>query len=242
MITDKTIEVIQDAVDTAIVTVKGEEFVTRPVFRKPLEQFQKEPQPATLALHSLTALVAYVEACLSSDEEGFVFLHVESPTKVSLLTALYGESQQRDTLVTATYDCASFPWGAYQNNEEFLVFMQARFEPSGDQAKVLKVVGNIKEEAVRQTSDDGTTQTVVAKAGIVRAEDTNVPNPVSLAPFRTFPEVEQPESPFVLRLKSGQPLPQCALFEADGGAWANVARENVRAFLSEKLPKVCILA
>lgn len=242
-ISDKTIDAIQNGVDTKVIGVEGDEdFFTRPVFRAPLQQFQKDPQPATLGLHSLTALVSYIKSCLSHDETDFSFIHIESPTKVSVLTALYGESQQRDVLISATYDTAAFPWGVFQNSEEFNVFMQARFEQTEGQVAVLRVVGNIKEESVRQTADDGITQSVIGKQGIAMAQELKVPNPVNLQPFRTFPEVDQPESPFILRLKQGNPLPQSALFEADGGAWVNVARERIRKFLADALPEVTILA
>ncbi|MNW60692.1 hypothetical protein D3C74_386970 [compost metagenome] len=70
----------------------------------------------------------------------------------------------------------------------------------------------------------GMTQSVVAKTGVATVEDVKVPNPVLLAPYRTFVEVEQPESSFVFRMKDG---PSAALFEADGGAWRNDVIANV---------------
>ena len=51
-------------------------------------------------------------------------------------------------------------------------------------------------------------------------------------------EVDQPVSPFVLRLRGGGngSLPSCALFEADGGKWRLAAIENVKAWLASRLP------
>jgi hypothetical protein len=105
-------------------------------------------------------------------------------------------------------------------------------------------VGNIKEENVRQTGDDGVTQTVTAKSGIARVEDVSVPNPVHLAPFRTFREVSQPLSPFVLRMKQGREggLPTVALFEADGGKWKLDAIQFIRDYLAGKIETVPIIA
>jgi len=59
-----------------------------------------------------------------------------------------------------------------------------------------------------------------------------VPNPVVLAPFRTFREIAQPESKFVFRMQQG---PRCALFEADGGAWRLEAMKRSKAYLEEEL-------
>jgi hypothetical protein len=64
-----------------------------------------------------------------------------------------------------------------------------------------------------------------------------VPNPVRLAPFRTFRDVfEQPESAFVLRVKKTPTLPEVGLFEADGGEWRLTAIDRVRAWLVGRLP------
>ena len=38
---------------------------------------------------------------------------------------------------------------------------------------------------------------------VFHCENKTVPNPVGLAPYRTFTEIGQPESKFVLRLKNG---------------------------------------
>jgi hypothetical protein len=244
MIGKETVQAFQDSVKTEIIKVNGEEFVTRPVYREPVEQYEKEPQPGILALHSLTALVEYVQKVINADigPEQMHFLHVISPIEVSVRSNLYGESKQRDTLAVAKFEPAAFPFSYYQNNEEFIVFLQARFDLTEDRDKILRIVGNLKDENVKNFADDGTTQTVVAKAGIARVEEVGVPNPVRLAPFRTFPEIDQPESPFILRMKQGQPFPQCALFEADGGAWANTARESIKEFLKAELPDTTILA
>jgi hypothetical protein len=116
------------------------------------------------------------------------------------------------------------------------------FSPEGDRAKVLSIVGNIKEESVKNTGDDGVTQTVTARAGIARVENVEVPNPVMLYPYRTFREVAQPGSLFVLRLRTGQVAPTCALFEADGGRWRLEAIDRIAAYLREKLPESTIIA
>lgn len=94
----------------------------------------------------------------------------------------------------------------------------------------MKVIGNIKEENVRNTGDNGFSQAVTMQTGITSVDDVIVPNPVKLAPYRTFLEVEQPTSEFVFRMKDG---PRAALFEADGGVWRNVAIHNIKNYLLE---------
>jgi hypothetical protein len=59
---------------------------------------------------------------------------------------------------------------------------------------------------------------------------------VNLAPYRTFQEIEQPSSPFLFRIKGtpGEGV-QCALFEADGGAWRLDAVARIEAWLTKAL-------
>lgn len=58
------------------------------------------------------------------------------------------------------------------------------------------------------------------------------PNPVTLRPYRTFSEVEQPSSEFIFRINQ---LANMALFEADGGKWRLDAINNIANYLKEEL-------
>ncbi len=119
-----------------------------------------------------------------------------------------------------------------------MISLQALFVDEGDRARTLALLGSIRSDEVVTANDDGITQTVIAQAGVVLNRQVEVPNPVTLAPYRTFREVDQPTSPFVLRLATphGQKLPQAALFEADGGAWRLVAMERIGRLLRTTVP------
>ncbi|MGV8103295.1 hypothetical protein ACE15I_33430, partial [Bacillus thuringiensis] len=75
-------------------------------------------------------------------------------------------------------------------------------------------------------------QAVTVKTGVASRGNAKVPNPVQLSPYRTFVEVEQPESKFVFRMREGA---RCGLFEADGGAWKLEAMNNIKEYLKEAL-------
>lgn len=58
-------------------------------------------------------------------------------------------------------------------------------------------------------------------------------------PYRTFTEVAQPMSNFIFRVKDNDRYGvTCALFEADGGAWKNEAKANIKAHLEKELADV----
>ena len=46
--------------------------------------------------------------------------------------------------------------------------------------------------------------------------------------------MQQPESEFIFRMRSNHGI-ECALFEADDGAWENVAMKNIQEYLRMEL-------
>jgi hypothetical protein len=174
-----------------------------------------------------------------------VLIHVAAHNDVRLCSELYSEFDFRDIYSQATVENIfgkSFDFGTWYDQESFIIGLQALFLPTPHRADVLKVIGTIREQQVKEHSDDGVTQKVTASAGQVLVTDIEVPNPVYLRPFRTFREIEQPESLFILRVRSGKEKPMCALFEADGGAWKLEAINSIAAYLRERIKDVVIIA
>ena len=64
-----------------------------------------------------------------------------------------------------------------------------------------------------------------------------VPNPVTLCPYRTFLEVEQPESQFVFRIKDEGGV-QFKLVEAEGGMWKNEAMHLIKNYFLSELKEI----
>jgi hypothetical protein len=57
------------------------------------------------------------------------------------------------------------------------------------------------------------------RAGVHLKDQEKIQPRVKLAPYRTFPEVKQALSQFVLRARNQGETIELALFEADGGRW-----------------------
>lgn len=183
-----------------------------------------------LRINTLTGLVEYVKANIERIDSK-LYLQIFDETTVYLKGVL-DSAGGRETLVVAEAIVPKFHYGHFLNTEELIIAFQSKFTPTKDRELLLKVVGNVKEENVRKTGDNGVSQAVTIKTGVASADDVLVPNPVTLSPYRTFLEVNQPESAFIFRMKDG---PSGAIFEADGGAWRNQAISNVREYLTEEL-------
>ncbi len=215
---------------------------SKPVFRKigDLEYSSKnmsvikKPTASQLEVSTLSAVIDYCKRELVADS--CYIVHIKSFNVVNIYSQLSANTRQREIFIHAKCIMVQFPFGEYTPVEEFVVALQAQFVQDDTTEKILALVGNITSEAKSTVEDDGVTQRVTAKVGIVKTEDREVPNPVVLRPYRTFPEIEQPESKFVLRIKVEGPY--CALYEADGGAWKNTAIASMSAFLNDGLKEL----
>ena len=110
--------------------------------------------------------------------------------------------------------------------------MQSLFIGNDDSDILLQFASAIKIEKAAELVDNGVSQITTIKNGVSSRVQAKAPNPVTLKPYRTFFEVDQPESKFVFRIND---TPGCALFEADGGIWRAAAKTNIAEYLHNNL-------
>lgn len=192
------------------------------------------PKARAIELSTLTSLVEYIKSNVDALNKKMI-IHVQSPTSVILYSAL-DEHREREYIAAVNARVPDFEYECYMSHERFCIALQAKFldDPESDRAKVLQFAGTVEDGTVAQYSDDGISQKATVKTGIASKADAIIPNPVTLRPYRTFHEVQQPLSAFIFRMKSERGV-ECALFEADGGAWKNAAMENVKKYLGMEL-------
>lgn len=201
----------------------------------------KLPTAGVLQINTLSGIVHFIEKNVDGLLWPQCLVHVLDHARVELRSNLASrvEHYQRHTYLAATIDAygKGFPFGVFQDAETFFIGLQSQFVQTAQRDEILMLLASIRESAVRDTVDTGVAQEVKTAGGVVLVGSTKVPNPVALQPYRTFREVAQPESLFVLRLQSGTngEKPRCALFEADGGTWKLEAVQRVSQYLVEKL-------
>lgn len=201
---------------------------------KELKPIIHNPKAQAIQMNTLTSLVDYIKSQVDEMDEKMI-VHVQSPTRVELYSSLDSE-RIRENLVSVVARVPQFDYGRFIEHERFCIGLQANFldDPESHRALVLKFAGTVEDGSVAQYSDDGISQKATVKTGIASKGDAIVPNPVKLRPYRTFHEVQQPISEFIFRMKSDDCV-RCALFEADGGAWENVAMKNIKEYLEFEL-------
>lgn len=160
-----------------------------------------------------------------------LYINIESETVVSVLTSLDTE-KSREKPYSAVAEGSKFRFGSQYDYEAFVIAVRSLFVPTDDTANLLEVLKKVSNVDSVEVEDDGVTQKVVATQGAMLASNLRVAPIRKLAPFRTFIEVEQPESEFLFRLSDKNCF---ALYEADGGAWRIKAKKNIRAFFEAAL-------
>lgn len=194
--------------------------------------------PDSMEMESLTGIIDFV----AKNREAFAKEEMSILVRNQSAVCLYGKMGQWGSeakrfrplyvQVIRNTKIEEFPFREYLDHETFIIKLMTQFVWTPELTAFIAKVRTLKSESSVQTDDNGTVNKVTRKDGI----DLDIPREIiSLQPYRTFPEVEQPKTPFIFRatLKSGEP--SCALLECDGGAWLNQARTNIKAYLEKAI-------
>ena len=193
-----------------------------------------EPKAETLIVSTLTGLVDYIKSNIDTLPENLL-IQVKSHKEVALYSPLNVDRDREEYIRVEAILPNNVVYDRFLSTEQFNIMLQSSFVDVGTKSTLLKYTGLVQDEAVKTTGDDGVSQQVTVKTGVASVGQAIVPNPVELAPYRTFPEVEQPISKFIFRMQEG---PKAAIFEADGGAWINKAILNIKGYLQEQLKEL----
>jgi len=232
---------IKAAIDRILELGEVEQFEIngRPYTNSPVHKVL-EPTVDPLRVYTLTGIVDYISI---HEDTCPHFLHVYSYDTVRLQSRIFGPFKQREVfIVAAPPDFERFPFGRWMDIEDFIIQIQAKMVIDETVEGLLALISSLKDEKVQTSQDNGYSQTVTARTGVALVSQVEVPNPITLRPYRTFMEIEQPASSYIFRLKSGDKAPQVSLHEADGGQWKLEAIQGIKAFLAEALPDVPIIA
>lgn len=122
------------------------------------------------------------------------------------------------------------PLGAKNRKGQFLACYTKQAQP--DYGGTLKGGRSIYFEA-KHTDDERIEQRrLTQEQGVALNAVVEIKPRVMLRPFRTFLEVEQPESEFLLRVDPDEGI---GFFEADGGIWKLEAKKNIADYFLKNM-------
>ena len=223
------IEKIEQMATPELIELSERPYTTRPVF--PV----LEPKVVPLEINTLAGIVDYLTV-MPDFESDKKIIHIKSHDSVDVITDIYGEFHERQTLIKAKCILKQFKFGQWHDLESFIIAIQTFFIQDETTAAILRITGNLASGTSVEHLDDGITQQVKAKTGIARVENVSLPNPVTLRPYRTFLEIDQPPGLFVFRMRQTQSMGvECAIFEADCGMWQLTAIQSIYEWLKKRV-------
>ena len=209
----------------------GHKFCSKALLEVKAEEFS----PTVYEVDTLDALVKLILT------EGLtlgrrLYVRVDSARKVTVTTT-YNNGELRNPylrfpLYEAVSDVPGVTIGNLMSQERAIVELQSLYGATPDRDYLLDLLSRIDVNEGVSSVDNGVTQEVNVRTGAVLKQATPVRPIVQLQPDRTFLEVEQPESEFLLRLDDNGNV---GLFEADGGMWKQTAKASITAYFEEKL-------
>ena len=221
---------IQETAKTEVLHIGTKDYTTEKV------HMVEDPiyRPGDFYVNTLAGLAEMLKTEIDRHTYQPMIVNVRDSRTVEVFTA-YDERFVRSRPYTAKFDSIPLTIGQYMPHEEFMIELRSKYVRNDDVEYLLRLLASVVDENSVKSTDNGLSQKVEVRQGITTIGEEVVKPIVSLAPYRTFLEVEQPESEFLVRLKEGG---QIGLFEADGGAWKLKAKENVAAYLRNSLKQL----
>lgn len=186
-----------------------------------------------IRLNSLDAMVKFVTSEAVRLTDSILYLTVPDHLTVKCFTS---PGKECKNLRMALYEAKATDVPGWAEKmqlgfEEAQIALRTRFQHTNDVEYAQKLLSDITTGCKVTYNDNGVATTIVTQQGVALQGKTTIRPIINLRPYRTFQEVEQPASDFLIRVNDRY----ITFIEADGGMWKLAARETVKAYLEEKL-------
>ena len=206
--------------------INGETYSDSILYR--VAKYIPEPNPVRFSM--LSALVTMIKTEYKKIDGAPIVVHVCGFDNVDVYTS-YRDEYTRANLYTAK-PSVLMPHSDWMEHEEAIISLKSRYIENEDSLYLLNLLSRINLDQSVSSTDNGVSQTVEARKGISLNAIEKVKPRVTLRPYRTFFEVEQPESEFILRVGDGGAI---KIIEADGGMWKKTAVESIKNYFEFEL-------
>lgn len=225
------IEHIQNTTQPQIRVVEGATFaITADGVAKEILPTIFHPDP--LPLNSLDAMVKLVRTEASNMDTP---LYITIPDHMTVrcfgqpdVAARYFRQVYYEAMAT---DVPGWSEKVTLGFEEAQIALRTRFQETQDTLYAMKLVSDISLGAKVIYNDNGIATSVTTQKGVALQTNEQIRPLVKLRPYRTFQEVEQPESIFLIRVNDRG----ISFIEADGGMWRLTARQTIKKYLEGRL-------
>ena len=186
--------------------------------------------PDCTQLGSLSAVIAMVKN-EAKKRAGKIFIAFDSCTSVNVFEEL-NEERERVFLYSATAkDVPGWEQDVTMAFDQAAIALQTRFQDTKDREYTIGLLSQIQTGAHVTYNDNGVATTVVTQKGVSLQQNQTIRPVVSLKPYRTWQEIEQPNGLFLIRISERG----IKFVEADGGMWKLEARKTACKYVEAGL-------
>ncbi len=195
----------------------------------------KGPEYPTIQATTLMALKQFIDADYMAGDDSLI--HVASPEVVKFIGGSRPDGG-RNVFCKVILDLGIEPQlGKFIDLQAFIIHLQTAFVPTETTANLLDLLSSIVVDENGHFEDKGFYQNITVKSGITTVENKQITPRVQLKPFRTFIEIDQPESTFLFRMRASNESKNiaCAVFNCDGNAWRPVAMKGIADWIKSNI-------
>ena len=221
----KMIDKIVSLKETKIFEIGGQTYADSQLTRIP----PHVDRPECIEVSGLDGICKLIRTELAKLDT-VVMVQAKAHNAVEVMTTYLGDFS-RNMLYKAKADAPGLRTG-FRGREVALIELRSLFIPNEGTAYLLDLLSRMTDENSVTTRDNGVTQQVEAKQGVSLNMLVDIKPRVQLQPFRTFLEIAQPESEFLIRV---DPQEGIGFFEADGGIWKLEAKKNIADYFNTHL-------
>lgn len=124
--------------------------------KKPLERVVY-PKIETLHVSTLTSIVDYIKSGIDHVPDNYL-IQVVNPKEVRILTPINDDLERDEILRARAILPDNIRYDSFMDTDQFNIMIQSGFSDKGNKDLLLKFTGLIRDEAVKETGDDGISQ------------------------------------------------------------------------------------
>jgi hypothetical protein len=232
----EAIEKITELAAADVIDFEGKKFLVKKDGSNAREIYPNPKFPDTLPLYSLDSLVQMVKTEAIKTFDGPFYINARAHNEVVCYTQPLAELRRKrgDLYLVKAKDVPGWEEDVQFSFEEALIAIRTRFQQTPDSEYLLKLLSDITNGAKMTFLDNGMASTVIMQKGVALQESAGIRPIVRLRPYRTFQEIEQPESSIHIRVSERG----IRFIEADGGMWKLAARSTIVEYLKMKLSEI----
>jgi len=203
-LTPETIDRVLEIATPLTVEVNGKTYATQ-TLRLVEEEEKLHNIPKTKTVTSLDAFAALISReAIELYPDSNLFVSCSAFNRVSVYTDVFTDSLERwerqDLYACELRDAPGWA-DAWHGYEAAVIALRSQFVPNEGTEYLLDLLSRMSNQADVKTEDNGMTQSTTVHKGIALLGTEAIRPIVPLRPYRTFQEIEQPESEFLVRVR-----------------------------------------